>query len=375
MKHIAIYTDSRNLQEVAILISEANALAEMGHQVTIITNVKYKNVRNLKPNVTLKYLPSSGISDVVSLAANFKSLKSCLSVWYQYKTGSLFSILSRGLTLAKVLKANNIDHVHFESSDKMYPASLASANCVGASISSFTGFNSQNRQARWVSDTCNLTVLELESMRPIKNRDAIVLKRGIDLSQYKTTIKNKSAIKLIFVGNIVEGSGLLFLLKALAALPARTEVAIDVVGNGPMKKELVNALIKLRLNQKVHFLGEKPRKWLLQNLPKYSGMITPYCSDADVISVNNINYIKEAMACSLPILTSNIAVCDELTSSSTGMKCPPNSVDALKNMLLAFLKLGPYHQHLLGENARKYAEKNYNVKHQARTLSRWIQAL
>ncbi|MBQ4810557.1 glycosyltransferase family 4 protein [Pseudoalteromonas luteoviolacea] len=375
MKHIAIYTDSRNLQEVAMLISEANALAEMGHKVTIITNVKYKNVRNLKPDVNMKYVPTPGISDLAGQVANFKNLRNCFSIWYKYRVGSLISLLCRGLKLAKVLQQNDIDHIHFESSEAMYPASLASANCVGASISSFSDVACPKGPAKWVADTCNLSVLELESLRTTKNSEAIVLKRGLDLSLYKTAIKNKSAIKLIFVGNIVEGSGLQYLLKALAALPSRTEVMIDVVGNGPMKKQLVNALIKLRLNQKVHFLGDKPRKWLLKNLPKYSGMITPFCSDADVINVNNINYIKEAMACGLPILTSNIAVCDELTSSNTGMKCPPNSVDALKNMLLAFLKLGPYHQHLLGENARKYAEQNYNVKHQARTLSRWIQAL
>ncbi|KZN36676.1 hypothetical protein N474_17255 [Pseudoalteromonas luteoviolacea CPMOR-2] len=375
MKHIAMYTDSKDLQEVAILISEANALADVGHKVTIISHVKYKNVRNLKPNVSIKYLEPEGVLGLFSIAINFNSLLKCFSIWYKYKAGNLYTLVTKGLKLAQVLKALNIEHIHFGFKETMYPVSLASAACVGASISNFYNGSSRGKLSKWISETCNLSLLELEKYKPSKEQNAFVLKRGLDLSQYKTAIKNKSSVKLIFVGNIVEGAGLENLLKALAALPSRAEIQLDIIGSGPIKKKLVNDLIRLRLNQRVHFLGDKSRKWLLQNLPKYNAMITPYDSDNAIPDVQNINYIKEAMACSLPILTSNITTCDELTSLGTGMRCPPGSVDALKNMLLAFLKLGPYNQHLLGENARKYAEKHYNVKHQARALSQYIQAL
>ncbi|MCF2855887.1 glycosyltransferase [Pseudoalteromonas sp. SMS1] len=375
MKHIAIYTDSKDLQEVAILISEANALADVGHQVTIISHVKYKNVRNLKPAVSIKYIDSNAMLGLLGLASNFRSFIKCLSIWYKYKAVNLYTLITNGLALANMLRQANVEHVHTGFKETMYPVSLASATCVGASISHFCNNRITKSSAKCIAETCNVSFLELDRVPSAKNSNTIVLKRGLDLTQYKPTIKNKRFVKLVFVGNIVEGAGLFTLLKALAALPSRAEIQLDVVGTGPIKKKLVNELIKLRLNQKVHFLGEKPRKWIVQNLSKYNAMISPYNSDSAVMEVNNINYIKEAMACSLPILTSNIETCEELTSLGTGMRCPPDSVDALKNMLLAFVKLGPYNQHLLGESARKYAEKHYNVKHQARALSDCIQAL
>ncbi|MCF6442829.1 glycosyltransferase [Pseudoalteromonas luteoviolacea] len=378
MKHIGIYTTSRKIDEVAMMLSEANALADIGHKVTIITRVKYKNIRNLHKSVSVAYLGSPSLIESSGLCSTIGYLRRCYAIWKQFKGQNFFDLLGEGTKLTKLLKKKEIDHLHCSFNQSDYYISLASTKCVDISLSSFWDVKNENRIGKKqfkLFEQCDLPLMELECQRPPEHVQPLVLNRGLDITKYKPYERNKPSLQLIFIGNIVKESGLNVILNALASLPARVEVNLDIIGDGPIKKALVNELIRKRLNRRVHFLGAKPRSWILKNLPKYSAIVAPYCSDNSIAQVNNITYIKEAMACGLPVLTSNIAACKEITSSNTGMKCPPNSIDAMSNMLTAFMQLSAYHQHLLGKNARKYAEDNFNVKHQTRALSRWIQAL
>ncbi|WP_080760263.1 glycosyltransferase family 4 protein [Pseudoalteromonas luteoviolacea] len=378
MKHIGIYTTSRNLDEVTMMLSEANALAEIGHKVTIITKVKYKNIRNLHKSVSIFYLGAPNIIEASGLGSTIGFLRHCYAIWKQFKGLNFFDLIGKSTKLSNVLKQKEIDHLHCSFNQSDYYVSLASTKCNNISLSSFWDVTGQSKLVKKqfrLFEQCDLPLMELECQRLPEHVQPLVLNRGLDISKYKPYERNKPSLKLIFIGNIVKESGLTTILNALANLPARVEVNLDIVGDGPMKKALVNELIRKRLNRRVHFLDAKPRSWILKKLPQYSAIVAPYCSDASLAQVNNITYVKEAMACGVPVLTSNIAACKEITSSNTGMKCPPNSIDAMCNMLTAFMQLSTYHQHLLGKNARKYAEDNFNVKHQTRALSRWIQAL
>ncbi|MBQ4835241.1 glycosyltransferase family 4 protein [Pseudoalteromonas luteoviolacea] len=378
MKHIGIYTTSKLPNEVAMILSEANALAEIGHRVTVLTPIKYKNIRNLHKSVSITYLARAGIFSTAPLFTSFSDLGTCYSIWKQLNCRNSYRFVSQGLMLAEKLKQLEIQHLHCIFNQHDYYVSLLGSKCAKVSLSSFWGvssYSSMGKSAQKLVDQCDLPLVELECQRLAADEHSLVLNRGLDISKYKPYERNKTTLHLVFIGNIVDESGLKVVLSALADLPSRFSIKLDIIGEGPIKKTLVNDLIRKRLNGKVHFLGNKSRKWILNKLPHYTAIVSPYCSNGSLAQVDNITYVKEAMASGLPVLTSNIAACKEITSSNTGMKCPPNSIAAMSNMLTAFMQLSTYHRHLLGQNARKYAEENFNVKHQSRALSRWIQAL
>ncbi|ESP93416.1 MULTISPECIES: glycosyltransferase family 4 protein [Pseudoalteromonas] len=378
MKHIGIYTTSKQPNAVAMILNEANALAEIGHRVTVLTPVRYKNIRNLHKSVSITYVAKASLLSTTPFFASFSDLGTCYSMWKQLKCQNFYSFVSKGLMLAEKLKQLDIQHLHCIFNQHDYYVSLLGSKCADASLSSFWDVSSYGRiekHTQKLVEQCDLPLVELECQRLAADEQTLVLNRGLDLSKYKPYERNKTALHLVFIGNIVDESGLKVILSAFADLPSRLDVKLDIIGEGPIKKALVSDLIRKRLNRKVHFLGNKSRKWILKKLPQYSAIVSPYCSNGSIAQVDNITYIKEAMASGLPVLTSNIAACKEITSSNTGMKCPPNSITAMSNMLTAFMQLSTYHRHLLGQNARKYAEENFNVKHQSRALSRWIQAL
>jgi len=113
---------------------------------------------------------------------------------------------------------------------------------------------------------------------------------------YKAEKLNKSIIKLITVGNLLENKGHLFLIEVIAELKRRNfNVQLEILGFGDMKKTLELRIAELDLSQTVFLRGNVPN-------------VNDYLSRSDIYIHGSFKeafglVLVEAMASSLPVIT------------------------------------------------------------------------
>ena len=100
------------------------------------------------------------------------------------------------------------------------------------------------------------TVLENTKIKPKK---ISVVYNGIDTTIYgKSDEKQKKAyVKIIYVGRLIEEKGVQVLIKAMALLRNKDKFRLDIVGDGPYRKELEEQIKGLNLDSTVKMVGNK----------------------------------------------------------------------------------------------------------------------
>ncbi|MDY0314374.1 MAG: glycosyltransferase family 4 protein [Arcobacteraceae bacterium] len=147
-----------------------------------------------------------------------------------------------------------------------------------------------------------------------KDKIEIAYNTTVDTKEYVNdenldkTIKEKlenttTAKKILYLGRIVKYKGLDVLIKAM--LDISNEYELIVVGDGEFKKECLNLVDELNLNNRVHFLGS----CLSNEAPYYYknsdifALPTRFRLDANVQMESWGFTVNEAMALEVPVVT------------------------------------------------------------------------
>lgn len=142
-------------------------------------------------------------------------------------------------------------------------------------------------------------------------------------------------LHLLFVGQLIPRKGLVELLKAVAKLPAtlRTNLALDVVGEGPARREIEARCKSLQLSNIVTFHGAQP----------YEQMGT-FFSRADVFVFPTLGDYRalvgfEAISAGLPIIGSIFDGASEeiVEEGVNGFLVDPRDEDTLSERISRFL--------------------------------------
>ena len=128
-----------------------------------------------------------------------------------------------------------------------------------------------------------------------------VIGLGVSFQHKKTKIRHANTLvkKIISIGRLVEQKDFFVLVKAFAALSNRSDnVELEIIGEGPQKKELVKLAHRLGLKKSIKFLGWKQD-------------VTPYLLGADifVLSTKREGFpysLLEAMTAGKPIISTDV---------------------------------------------------------------------
>lgn len=130
--------------------------------------------------------------------------------------------------------------------------------------------------------------------------------------------------RILFVGNLVPGKGVKFLVEACQRL-ARDGIdfEVDIVGEGPLHATLTRQIGKLGLTERVHLRGRK----LQAQLP-------PWYRAADVVVLPSFsegipNVLVEAAACGTPFVATNVGGIPEIAHLSPLAPVAPGDCAAL----------------------------------------------
>ena len=197
-----------------------------------------------------------------------------------------------------------------------------------------------------------------KSLKEEINKKVRILPMGTYLEQFKKRKLKRGRVKnILFVGRLAEKKGVSYLIKAISLL--NKEVRLLIIGDGPLKKDLLSLTNKLNLKNKIEFLGYKTGKEKLK-----------YFFDADLLVVPSIVtkigdteglpvVIMEGLASGLPIIATDVGGIKEIIKNGyNGLIIKEKNSKEIANKIKLVIENNKFKRRL-SINAKK-SSRNYD---------------
>jgi glycosyltransferase involved in cell wall biosynthesis len=233
------------------------------------------------------------------------------------------------------------------------------------------------RSAVAVVTCCAANLEYLRSVLPARLHPRLrLIHHGVEIDRFVPVPRADAPapVQIVSVGRLVEKKGFPDLLRAcreLRDIPGAGEVPVRlrIYGDGPMRAELADLRDRLGLSDAVDLIGERDGEEVRR---AYQGAdifaLTP-CVTADGDRDGVPNVVVEAMACGLPIVTTDAGgIAEVVRHGVNGLLAPPRDVGTIARHL-AELVPDPARRRALGEAGRRMVEEHFDVRSAARELS------
>ncbi len=194
---------------------------------------------------------------------------------------------------------------------------------------------------------------DLKSLAQRTSKDVRIdiIPNGVSIEEFQPSGHNKNKIPIILaLARLIKRKGIDDLIKAIPIIVKYQDaIKVKIIGGGIEEKKLKNLAKKIDVFQYIDFMGHVP----YEEIPRYYSS-----SDIFVLPSKNegmSNTILEAMASSLPIITTDTGGANELIAEN-GIIIPKNNPYAIANAILSLLndyKLSKW----MGKKSRLNAEK------------------
>lgn len=200
----------------------------------------------------------------------------------------------------------------------------------------------------------NYTVQELinDFGSQLKNK-TITLYNGISLSDIQVRLhRNQLRPTFLTASHLRYSKGIQDLIDAVYLLPdaIKSEITIDVYGDGPYRKELEMQVKRLALEKCFNFMGSSSE--LKSIYCNYDYMLQPTYMECFSLS------ILESLAANVPVITTTVGGNEEaVTHKENGFIFQPKDVPQLAALLLALWS----GEKTIGKNTRTTIEERFTI--------------
>lgn len=194
-----------------------------------------------------------------------------------------------------------------------------------------------------------------------------VIYNGADPQRFRPADAPSSPAVILSVGNLIPIKGHELLLRAIAALPQRSEVFCEIIGEGAERSRLEALAYELNLHANIRFLGrqnraqvaEAMRRCTLFALPsRYEGLGCAYL---------------EAMLAAKPVIACQGQGIEEIIQDGfNGRLLEPNDLSGLTETISSLLR-SPQLRTRLGDAARATILSRFTLAHQAQHFAELYQ--
>jgi glycosyltransferase involved in cell wall biosynthesis len=162
---------------------------------------------------------------------------------------------------------------------------------------------------------------------------------------------------ILCAGRLAAKKGVNVLIEALAEPRlASRDLRVRIVGDGPMKVELMTRADALGLGDRVQFVGAVPHERLAEEMEAATMFCAPYVIAADGDREGTPTVLLEAAAAGLPIVTSDVGGCGDIVEHGrSGWLLPPGDAGALAAAIAEALD-DPVRAAAMAAAARRRAE-------------------
>jgi len=149
---------------------------------------------------------------------------------------------------------------------------------------------------------------------------------GVSIPREK--IKKENNNIFLFAGSLIPRKGVEVLIKAFIKVNSKFDAKLLIGGDGLERKRLESLVQENKISDNIKFLGEIPSNEVQNQMLKSKCFVLPSFSEGTP------NVIKEAMACSIPVIATNISGNPELVKhGKTGLLFEPGDIETLAKHL------------------------------------------
>ena len=220
----------------------------------------------------------------------------------------------------------------------------------------------------------NLDYLRRVLPAPLHPRLRLIY-HGVDIDRFVPAPRADAVapVEIVSVGRLVEKKGFPDLLRAcheLKKASTATPFRLHILGDGPMHADLTALRDRLGLHDEVELLGQRDGEEVLRAYQRADIFALTPCVTADGDRDGVPNVIVEAMACGLPVLTTDAGgVAEVVQHGINGLVATPHDVGTLARHL-AELVTDASRRRALGDSGRRMVEERFGVRSAAHQLSR-----
>jgi glycosyltransferase involved in cell wall biosynthesis len=239
------------------------------------------------------------------------------------------------------------------------------------------GLRARAREATAVVTCCAANIDYLRSVLPAELHGRLrLIHHGVELDRFVPAPRINGAsgpVEIVSVGRLVPKKGFADLLHACQRLKSTGTPDIPfrlrIYGDGPLRAELTALRDRLGLCEEVELVGERTGDEVLRAYQRADIFALTPCvtDDGDRDGVPNV--VVEAMACGLPVVTTDAGgIPEAVRHGVNGLVAAPRDVATLVGHL-ADLVADAALRRALGEAGRRMVEERFDVRRAARELS------
>ena len=203
----------------------------------------------------------------------------------------------------------------------------------------------------------------------VREQDLTVLPNGIDVDSWRPDAEVRAQVRRameltddflwLAVGRLEAVKDYPTLLQAMTFVPQQARLVI--LGDGPLRGELMRLASQLGLQQRVHFLGFQAdvRRWM-------------QAADAFVLASRYEGLpmvLLEAGACGLPSVATAVAGTREVViNGETGWLACADGPDALAAVVSRMMRMPAAERYAMGQRARRSIIERFSMEN---VLNRW----
>jgi glycosyltransferase involved in cell wall biosynthesis len=369
------------------VVTEMRAMMARGHRVVPIVMTRYEGRRQpdtgdiaamaiyldqIRPGAVLGLLPRAG-----------RGLGRALAFTFAQKALPRRSLWWNSAKIAAVALEEGCTHLHAHFGQAGAAHAIVAARMMGAGASFVchghdvyqhpADLNPKLSSADVVLAVCNDMADDLTAIAP--DAHVVMAPCGVDVTRFQPKPELAPNHRLLFVGRLIEQKGVDDLLWALSQLPPERRPGLDIVGEGPLKDELMALARDLGLGDSVLFKGAQSSGWIAEHGPAYMAFVGPFRPGEDGLKDTGPLVVKEAMAMAVPVITTRLMGLKDTVDPASGFLAEPADRPSLLAMLERFLALSPAERAALGQGARARVLDRFTDAKQAETFSRLVEAI
>ena len=220
-----------------------------------------------------------------------------------------------------------------------------------------------SRDATLIVTVSRYSAKKLVQLYAVDSKKIRIVPNGVDIQRFKPTqhcehlkdrIGGNNKQLVLFVGNLIPRKGLHYLIEAAKhVLKEHKETKFVVIGEGPLKNNLISYSKEQGVSDKFAFLGDVSEAMLHKLYNCADVFASPSIQEGQGIS------LLEAQATGKPVVAFNVSAINEVVKNKeTGLLVEPDSYE-LANALSCLLSNKDLREKM-GRSGRDFVSKNFS---------------